>query len=125
MGCDLRSCADSARVIDTLPTDPLRSHNPLVLGSNPSGPTSQPIEAPVVRKLASTTCQGLIGQLKLFSQLFEAWKRSKEFEWLDREDYISKIQPLLVSVPISTLRSALRISEPYAAFIRSGFSDRR
>ena len=100
------------------PSAPRRTHNPLVLGSNPSGPTNQPIEDAVVRRPGPTDCHGSTGQLKLFSHLFEAWKRSKEFEWLDREAYISKIQPRLVSVPISTLRSALRISEPYAALIR-------
>jgi hypothetical protein len=71
MGCDLRGCADSAGVSDTLTTGTFRSHNPLVLGSNPSGPTNQPIEAPVVRKIDATDHRGLIRQLKLFSQLFE------------------------------------------------------
>jgi hypothetical protein len=41
MGCDLRGCADSAGVSDSLPTGESRTHNPLVLGSNPSGPTNQ------------------------------------------------------------------------------------
>jgi hypothetical protein len=72
MRCGLRSCADSAGVSDPLPTAASRSHNPLVLGSNPSGPTSQPIEVPVVRKISTTDCQGSSGRLKLFSQLFEA-----------------------------------------------------
>jgi hypothetical protein len=48
-----------------------RSGNPLVPGSNPSGPTNQPVEAPAVRKMGATNCHGSIGQLKLFSQLFE------------------------------------------------------
>jgi CRISPR-associated endonuclease Cas1 len=48
------------------------------------------------------------------------WKPSKDFEWLDRKAYSSKIQPLLASFTVSTLQSALEISEPYAAFIRSG-----
>jgi hypothetical protein len=48
-----------------------RTHNPLVLGSNPSGPTNQPVEDAVVRKIGATACQCLIGRLKLFSQLFE------------------------------------------------------
>jgi CRISPR-associated endonuclease Cas1 len=49
-----------------------------------------------------------------------AWKPSKEFEWLDRKTYINKIRPLLAGVTIPILLSALGISEPYAAFIRSG-----
>jgi hypothetical protein len=48
-----------------------RTHNPLVLGSNPSGPTNNSIEAPVVRKIGATDRYLSIGQLKLFSQLFE------------------------------------------------------
>ena len=48
-----------------------RTHNPLVLGSNPSGPTNQPIETTVVRKTDANTHQAFIGRLKLFSQLFE------------------------------------------------------
>ena len=48
------------------------------------------------------------------------WKPSPEFAWLDRETYINKIRPRLAGVTISVLRSALGISEPYAAFIRSG-----
>jgi CRISPR-associated endonuclease Cas1 len=48
------------------------------------------------------------------------WIPSQEFAWLDRKTYISRIQPRLAGVAISVLRSALGISEPYAAFIRSG-----
>jgi CRISPR-associated protein Cas1 len=50
----------------------------------------------------------------------QAWKPSKEFAWLDQKTYINKIQPRLARVPISALQSALGVSEPYAAFIRSG-----
>jgi CRISPR-associated protein Cas1 len=49
-----------------------------------------------------------------------AWKPSKELDWLDRKTFVNKIQPRLGGVTISALRSALGISEPYAAFIRSG-----
>jgi CRISPR-associated protein Cas1 len=49
-----------------------------------------------------------------------AWKPSNESAWLDKETYVSKIQPRLASVTISALRSTLGISEPYAALIRSG-----
>ena len=50
----------------------------------------------------------------------QAWKPSKEFAWLDRKTFISKVQPHLTNLPIARLRSVLGISEPYAAFIRSG-----
>jgi CRISPR-associated endonuclease Cas1 len=49
-----------------------------------------------------------------------AWKPSKELDWLDRKTYMNMIQPRLAGVTISALQSALGISEPYAAFIRSG-----
>jgi CRISPR-associated endonuclease Cas1 len=49
-----------------------------------------------------------------------AWKPSKEFEWLDRNTYLSRVQPHLVTLKISALQSALGVSEPYAAFIGSG-----
>jgi CRISPR-associated protein Cas1 len=49
-----------------------------------------------------------------------AWKPSKEFAWLEREAYVGKIQPRLSSLTTYALQSALGISEPYAAFIRSG-----
>jgi CRISPR-associated endonuclease Cas1 len=48
------------------------------------------------------------------------WKSSEDSEWLDRRTFSREIQPLLREVKISTLRSALGISEPYARGIRSG-----
>jgi hypothetical protein len=48
------------------------AHNPLVLGSNPSGPTNQTIETPAVQGTSQETRDRATGQLKLFSQLFEA-----------------------------------------------------
>ncbi len=48
------------------------------------------------------------------------WKPSQEFAWLDRKTYITRIQPHLAGVAVAVLRSALGVSEPYAAFIRSG-----
>lgn len=49
-----------------------------------------------------------------------AWKPSNQFNWLTREIYIKEIQPRLRTLKISTLQSALGVSEPYATFIRSG-----
>ena len=48
------------------------------------------------------------------------WKPSKEFDWIDRETYINRIQPRLAGETISAVQSALGISEPYAIFIRTG-----
>ena len=49
-----------------------------------------------------------------------AWKPTEKFAWLERETYISKIQPLLKGLTASALQSELRVSHPYAASIRSG-----
>ena len=49
-----------------------------------------------------------------------AWKPSKELAWLDRETYISRIQPRLAGATISAIQTTLAVSEPYASFIRSG-----
>ena len=48
------------------------------------------------------------------------WRPSKEFAWLTREVYIKQIQPRLRKLKISTLQSALGVSEPYGTFIHSG-----
>jgi len=71
-GCDLSGCTDSTGVSDILPTGPARSHSPLVQGSNPCGPTSQPIQATAVRSSSAKLHACRRGRLKLFSQLFEA-----------------------------------------------------
>jgi light-regulated signal transduction histidine kinase (bacteriophytochrome) len=48
-----------------------RTHNPLVLSSNPSGPTNQPIDDAVVQQIGLSDCHSSTGQLKLFSKLIE------------------------------------------------------
>lgn len=48
------------------------------------------------------------------------WKPSKEYEWLDREAYVGKVQPHLTTVTIPSIQSALGVSEAYAMFVRSG-----
>jgi hypothetical protein len=48
------------------------------------------------------------------------WKPSKELAWLDKNTYVSKIQPRLSSITIYALQSTLGVSEPYAACIRAG-----
>jgi hypothetical protein len=70
-------------------------------------------QTPESRARRSTTQQTHVDAIR-------NWKPSQNFAWLDRKTYINKIQPCLAGVTISALRSALGISEPYAAFIRSG-----
>jgi|HubBroStandDraft_6_1064221.scaffolds.fasta_scaffold04508_9 CRISPR-associated endonuclease Cas1 len=57
---------------------------------------------------------------KAHMRAIRAWKPSKELDWLTKEIYIKDIQPRLRTLKISTLQSALGVSEPYATFIRSG-----
>jgi CRISPR-associated endonuclease Cas1 len=49
-----------------------------------------------------------------------AWQPSELPQWLNEEAYWKKIQPALAGIPISTIASALDISEPYATNIRKG-----
>jgi CRISPR-associated endonuclease Cas1 len=49
-----------------------------------------------------------------------AWKPSKEFAWLNKKAYTSKIQPHLISVTVPAIMAKLSVSEPYASSIRSG-----
>ena len=53
-----------------------RTHNPLVLGSNPSGPTTNPLTMQQFGRSVRATAEARTGQLKLFSQLEE-----REFYW--------------------------------------------
>jgi hypothetical protein len=50
----------------------------------------------------------------------KAWKPSDLPDWLSENVYREKIQPLLKAVAISSISSALNISEPYAPDIRAG-----
>jgi len=40
--------------------------------------------------------------------------------WLDRQTYVTKIQPRLGAVTIPAISATLGVSEPYAADIRAG-----
>jgi hypothetical protein len=48
------------------------------------------------------------------------WLRSSEPAWLNSETYLQKIQPRLPGITYSAIASALGVSKPYAADIRSG-----
>jgi hypothetical protein len=49
-----------------------------------------------------------------------AWQPSDNPDWLDEETYREKIQPRLARITVSTISTALGISEPYATDIRAG-----
>jgi len=50
----------------------------------------------------------------------KAWKPSDKPDWLAEEVYREKIQPGLASITVPAIASALGVSQPYAAEIRTG-----
>ncbi len=50
-----------------------------------------------------------------------SWEESNQPAWLTHELFSGKIQPLLASVPMSAIRSALGVSKWYASKIRQGY----
>ena len=48
------------------------------------------------------------------------WSPSSLPAWLDKEFYVQKIQPQLKTVRVRQIAQAMQVSQPYAAFIRSG-----
>jgi hypothetical protein len=49
-----------------------------------------------------------------------AWDKSKLPDWLDKKFYVGNIQPLLKTVSLSILKSAIGVSLSYAVDVRSG-----
>jgi CRISPR-associated endonuclease Cas1 len=54
------------------------------------------------------------------AKALRGWSASDLPSWLDNEAYLTKIQPRLAELTYSTIASALGVSVPYAASIRSG-----
>jgi len=48
------------------------------------------------------------------------WDPSSLPSWLTEECYLQRIQPLLRSRKVRDIAEAMHVSQPYAAFIRSG-----
>jgi hypothetical protein len=48
------------------------------------------------------------------------WDPSSLPSWLNEEYYINKIQPQLKAMKVREIAEALRVSQPYAAVVRSG-----
>jgi len=48
------------------------------------------------------------------------WSPSSLPEWLNEKFYVQKIQPQLRRVKVREIAQAMDVSQPYAAFIRSG-----
>jgi hypothetical protein len=53
-------------------------------------------------------------------QAIRNWKPSDLPGWLTRDVYVKQVQPALVNVTKSQIRSALGVSEPYSSDIRAG-----
>jgi hypothetical protein len=48
------------------------------------------------------------------------WSPSSLPAWLNEEFYVQKIQPQLKTVKVREIAQAMQVSQPYAAFVRSG-----
>jgi len=48
------------------------------------------------------------------------WSPSSLPAWLNEEYYVQRIQPKLKTVKVREIAQAMKVSQPYAAFIRSG-----
>jgi len=48
------------------------------------------------------------------------WNPSSLPSWLTEERYVNKIQPLLRGKKVREIATAMRVSTPYAALVRSG-----
>jgi CRISPR-associated endonuclease Cas1 len=53
-------------------------------------------------------------------QAIQNWKSSDLSGWLTRDVYLKRVQPALVSVAKSQIRSVLGVSEPYSSEIKAG-----
>jgi hypothetical protein len=49
----------------------------------------------------------------------KAWNPSDKPDWLTEEVFLQQIQPRLAALTVPIIASALGVSEPYAALIRS------
>jgi hypothetical protein len=48
------------------------------------------------------------------------WDPSRLPSWLTEQCYIAQIQPLLKGKKVREIAEAMQVSQPYAAFVRSG-----
>jgi CRISPR-associated endonuclease Cas1 len=57
---------------------------------------------------------------KAQAELIKRWDSSQLPPWLTREFYILKVMPALTTVSNARIRTALRVSEPHALYVRRG-----
>ena len=57
---------------------------------------------------------------RMHKQAIQNWKPSDLPNWLTRDVYVERVQPELVHVAKSQIRSALGVSEPYSSAIQAG-----
>src|SRR5262249_54310920 len=48
------------------------------------------------------------------------WEQSSKPDWLTEQFYVQQIQPLLRGKKVREIAEAMHVSQPYAAFVRSG-----
>jgi hypothetical protein len=48
------------------------------------------------------------------------WSSSSLPDWLNEECYLQKIQPRLKTIKVREIAQVMKVSKPYAAFIRAG-----
>jgi hypothetical protein len=48
------------------------------------------------------------------------WEQTSMPDWLTMECYVEQIQPLLKGKKVREIAEAMHVSQPYAAFVRSG-----
>ena len=57
---------------------------------------------------------------RIHKQAIKNWKPSDLPSWLTRDVYVKRVQPALIQVAKSQIRSTLGVSEPYASEIQAG-----
>ena len=57
---------------------------------------------------------------RLHKQAIQDWEPSDLPNWLTRDVYVKRVQPVLASVAKSRIRSALGVSQPYSSAIQAG-----
>ena len=58
--------------------------------------------------------------MRLHKQAIQSWNPSDLPAWLTEDYYAREIDPRLRKLKVQGIAQALQISQPYAAFIRSG-----
>ena len=122
MGCDLRGCADSAGVSDILPTGKSRTHNPLALDSNPSGPDPNGLMVcPALgSRFAGKSCPGPTSEIPNSQPVF-AWGSNHTRSYNSARHRVRfSFKGELLSLKIGTLRESVARISSGVEYLSSG-----